>query len=160
MRAEIEPWSRRRTNLWTAGLMLAVFPAVIQGQAASSLPPGQQTPPQVPTATGNKTAKLPSGSDRQRAVKLFLDASKLFEKEKFEVAAQRYQEAATLDPSNADYPLAAALARSHAVTALIQAAAKDRLRGDKAAERAALTHALELDPRNIQIGRASCRERV
>jgi tetratricopeptide (TPR) repeat protein len=131
--------------------MLAVFPAVIQGQAASSIPSGQQTPPQVPTATGNKTAKLPSGSDRQRAVKLFLDASKLFEKEKFEDAVQRYQEAATLDPSNANYPLAAALARSHAVTALIQVAAKDRLRGDKAAERAALTHALELDPRNIQV---------
>jgi 3-methyladenine DNA glycosylase/8-oxoguanine DNA glycosylase len=54
-------------------------------------------------------------------------------------------------PSNANYTLAADVARSHAVTALIQAAAKDRFRRDAAAERAALTHALELDPRNIQV---------
>ena len=62
-----------------------------------------------------------------------------------------YQQAAALDPSNANYPLAANLARSHAVTTLIQAAAKDRLRGDAAASRAALARALELDPRNIQV---------
>jgi Flp pilus assembly secretin CpaC len=37
------------------------------------------------------------------------------------------------------------------VTALIQEATKDRLRGDAAAARAALAQALELDPRNIQV---------
>ena len=57
----------------------------------------------------------------------------------------------TLDPGSADYRLAASVARSHAVTALIQAAAKDRLRGDAAQARAALAHALELDPKNIQV---------
>ena len=62
-----------------------------------------------------------------------------------------FEQAAALDPTNANYPLAATLARSHAVTALIQAAAKDRLRGDAAAARAALEQALELDPRNIQV---------
>jgi hypothetical protein len=62
-----------------------------------------------------------------------------------------YSQAATLDPSNPNYALAADLARSHAVTALIQEAAKDRLRNDAPAERAALAHALELDPRNIQV---------
>jgi len=64
---------------------------------------------------------------------------------------RRFQQAATLDPSNANYPLAVDLARSHAVTSLIQAAAKDRLRGDASSERAALEHALALDPRNIQV---------
>lgn len=62
-----------------------------------------------------------------------------------------FEKAATLDPSNANYPLAADLARSHAVTALIQAAAKDRLRGDPAAARAVLAQALELDPKNIEV---------
>jgi hypothetical protein len=84
-------------------------------------------------------------------VKLYLDATRLFEKEKFEDALQNYQQAARFDPSNTNYALAAALARSHAVTALIQAAARDRLRSDAAGERAALTHALELDPNNIQV---------
>ena len=85
-------------------------------------------------------------SDRRKAAKLYLAASKLFVGEQFEEAMHGYEQAAALDPGNADYPLAASVARSHAVTALIQAAAKDRLRGDAGAARAALAHALELEP--------------
>ena len=95
--------------------------------------------------------KQPKHNDRRRAARLFLDASKLFEKEQFEQAFKLYQQAATLDPTNRNYALAAELARSHAVTALIQEAAKDRIRGDAAAERAVLERALALDPRNIQV---------
>ena len=51
---------------------------------------------------------------------------------------QGFEQAAALDPSNADYRLAAGVARSHEVTALIQDAAKDRLLGNDAAARAAL----------------------
>jgi len=131
--------------------MLVVFPVVIFARAEGSLPPGQLPASPASAATGDKTAKLPNGSDRRRAVKLYLDATRLFEKEKFEDALQNYQQAARFDPSNTNYALAAALARSHAVTALIQAAARDRLRSDAAGERAALTHALELDPNNIQV---------
>jgi tetratricopeptide (TPR) repeat protein len=131
--------------------MLVVFPVVIFARAEGSLPPGQLPASPASAATDDKTAKLPNGSDRRRAVKLYLDATRLFEKEKFEDALQNYQQAARFDPSNTNYALAAALARSHAVTALIQAAAKDRLRSDAAGERAALTHALELDPNNIQV---------
>ncbi len=61
-----------------------------------------------------------------------------------------FEKAAALDPTNANYPLAAQVARSHAVTALIQAAAKDRLLGDESAARTALTHALALDPTNFE----------
>jgi Flp pilus assembly secretin CpaC len=143
-------------GFFAAGLLLAIFPGVVQPQTASPLPAGQPTPPpsspaqSATPAKDPKAAKQPSGSDRRRAVKLFLEASKLFEKEKFEEAMRDFQHAAALDPSNANYPLAADLARSHAVTALIQAAAKARLLGDAAAGRAALARALELDPRNIQ----------
>ena len=154
------PKTGRRTNplpgFFAAGLLLAIFPGVVQPQTASPLPAGQPTPPpsspaqSATPAKDPKAAKQPSGSDRRRAVKLFLEASKLFEKEKFEEAMRDFQHAAALDPSNANYPLAADLARSHAVTALIQAAAKARLLGDAAAGRAALARALELDPRNIQ----------
>jgi Flp pilus assembly secretin CpaC len=62
-----------------------------------------------------------------------------------------YLQAAALDPANPNYPLAANVARSYAVTALIQAAAKNRLRGDAAAARAALEHARELDPKNVEV---------
>jgi Flp pilus assembly secretin CpaC len=94
---------------------------------------------------------MPSSGDRRRAVKLYFESSKLFQKEQFEEAMQGFERAAALDPSNADYRLSAGLARSHAVTALIQAAAKDRIRGDAAAARSALAHALELDPKNVQV---------
>lgn len=163
-RSQTRPQPGRRTNplpcFFAAGLLLAIFPGAAQPQTASPVPPGQPTPPppsSAPSATpaaalakDTKPAKQPSGSDRRRAVKLFLEASKFFEKEKFEEAMRDYQQAAALDPSNANYPLAADVARSHAVTALIQAEAKDRLLGDAAAARAALAHALELDPRNSQ----------
>ena len=91
------------------------------------------TPASVSTASRSKDAKadkLPRATDRRRAAKLYLEASKLFEKEQFEEAIEKYRQAATLDPTNHNYPLAVELARSHEVTALIQAAAKDRIRGD------------------------------
>jgi general secretion pathway protein D len=141
-------------------LLLAMSPATGLAQAANPLPPNQSTPAQSSPATANQAdskdndsepGKLPRGSDRRRAVKLFLEASKLFEKEQFEEALHDYQRAAALDPSNRNYALAAELATSHAVTALIQDAARDRIRGDAVAERAALEQALALDPRNIQV---------
>ena len=98
-----------------------------------------------------KADKLPPATDRRRAARLYLEASKLFEKEQFEEAMQKYKQAASLDPTNRNYALAAELTRSHAVTALIQAAAKDRIRSDAQAERAALQQALDLDPQNIQV---------
>jgi hypothetical protein len=92
-----------------------------------------------------------SGGARRRAATLFLEASKLFEKEHFDEAMLAYQKAAELDPSNANYRLASEVSRSHLVTSLIQQAAKARLIGDTSAERAALEHALELDPKNISV---------
>ena len=151
---------RYKTGLWTAwaaasaGLLLALTAIAALAQA-----PGQPTPSQTapasqnapPAPTPGKLAKQPSSSDRRRAAKLFLEASKRFEKEEFEEAMRGFAQAAALDPSNANYALAADLARSHAATALIQAAAKNRLRGDPAAARIALVHALELDPKNAQV---------
>jgi tetratricopeptide (TPR) repeat protein len=156
MRAWMNSLSKPEASLWIAGFLFAFCPGPILGQAASPLSPdkpasAQVSPVPVPPAQDGKSAKQSSGGDKRHAIKLYLEASKLFEKEKFEEAMQGYQEAAKLDPSNANYPLAAELARSHAVTALIQTAAKDRIRRDAGAELAALTHALELDPRNIQV---------
>ena len=152
-------WNSCGVRLFSALLagLLALAASAVQAQTPSLPTPAQPASasqgPQPAAAPANdaKPAKQPSGGARRRAVKLYLEASKLFEKEKFEEAMRGFERAASLDPSNANYPLAAAVARSHAVTALIQAAAKDRLRGDAAAARAALAQALELDPRSIQV---------
>ena len=157
----------------TAGLLLAVFPGTLLAQSAAAPQPQRPAPavgaqtsaPAAGSAAGSTTgsissqasavaaeAKEPRSRERRRAAKLFLSASKLFQSEQFEEALRDYQQAAELDPSNRNYGLAADVARSHAVTALVQAAAKDRLRGDAAGARAALAHALELDPTSAQIG--------
>lgn len=114
---------------------------------AASAPVPNGAPAVVQVATQNKTVR---NADRRRAAKLYLAASKLFEKEEFEEAMHGYERAAKLDPGNPDYPLAASVARNHAVTALVQSAAKDRVRGDEAGARASLAHALELDPKSAQ----------
>jgi len=111
-------------------------------QNADSLDSSEKSP---------KPDKLPRSGDRRRAARLFLAASKLFQNEQFEEALTKYQQAAALDPTNRNYALAVELTRSHDVTALIQAAAKDRILGNPKAELAALQRALELDPRNIQV---------
>ena len=127
---------------------------------ATQASPAQTQPVSIQTAAQNqndspaKNASLAGptrNSDRRRAAKLYLSSSKLFADGQFEAALSGYQQAAKLDPGNPDYPLAASVARSHAVTALIQVAAKDRLSGDEAQARAALAHALEFEPGNPQV---------
>jgi general secretion pathway protein D len=149
----------------TAALLLALCPGIGLTQAAGPQappPPAAPAPAQTgatpavtqgaPAGDGDaKPEKQPRSSDKRRAAKIFMEASKLFEKKQFEEALHDYQRAAALDPTNRDYFLAAQIASSHAVTALIQSAAQDRIRGDEVAERAALEHALALDPRNVQV---------
>jgi type II secretory pathway component GspD/PulD (secretin) len=120
-------------------------------QAPVPLPSAQTAPPAANAPTDAKPAKQPRSNDRRRAVKLYLASSKLFASEQFEEAMHGFEQASTLDPSTADYRLAADVARSHAVTALIQTAAKDRMRADASGARAALAHALVLDPENISV---------
>jgi general secretion pathway protein D len=134
--------------VWLAGAFLAA--------AAATTAPGQQSSPPVPNPTVATQAKAAPAKptrakDRRRAAKLYMAASKLFEEGQFERAMHEYESAAALDPNKAEYAAAAQLARSHAVTALIQAAAKDRNKGDLGTARAAIARARELDPQNPEV---------
>lgn len=167
------PWKLAATGPMrcTAGLALAMATGVLLAQTPvagrSSAPTANQSAPPLagpsrpsgktasPAAPGkdsaSRTAHL-SGRDKRRAAKLYLAASKLFLDRQFEQAMKGFEQAATIDPTNADYRLAAGVARSHTVTSLIQEAAKDRLKGNDAASRAALERAHALDPGNTEIG--------
>jgi general secretion pathway protein D len=118
------------------------------GQAPSAAELPAATVATKSTAQNNVTQ--PRSSDRRRAAKEYLEASKLFLDSQFEAAIQGFEKAAALDPTNNNYKLAADVARGHEVTALIQAAAKERLTGDEAAARVDLSKALELDPKNFE----------
>ncbi|MGD0096520.1 MAG: hypothetical protein ABSB60_08495 [Terracidiphilus sp.] len=134
------------------GLFIAAMLAAAANAGDAQANPEAHPANRAASAENTAPAKPVRNSDRRKAAKLFLAASKLFEKEQFEAALHLYESAAKLDPGNTSYSLAANVARSHLVTALIQSAAKDRLRGDAAAARASLARARELDPQNPQVG--------
>jgi len=165
---------KRVTRVLCGAVVCALLPATIAAQSAGSaansaagVPEGQVGPAastqqnsaapgpvatsvQAPQAS-KSDAKPPIESDRRKAAKLYLEASKLFLDSHFDEAAREFDEAGRLDPANNNYKLAAGVARGHEVQALIQAAAKDRLLGNQEAARAALRRALELDPKNIEV---------
>jgi Flp pilus assembly secretin CpaC len=170
-------WMRAEGREWLAWLVLAALPCGLMAQAAGASGPGGSAGQETGTTTGPesgaagsgaaaagqeaapaaaeipspaKPAKEPRTSDQRRAAKLYLESSKLFLNRQFEEAMEGFERAAKLDPGNVNYPMAAQVARSHEVTALIQEAARDRLLGNEAAARAALARALALDPTNFE----------
>lgn len=137
--------SLTQLRAFAASLLIAAASVAWSQQA-----PQSATNPDAATPSA-ATSKQPSKADGRRAAKLYLDASKLYEKQRFEDALRAYEQAAQLDSTVANYRLAIEVARSHAVTALMQAAAQQRSRGDLGQARAALMHALELDPGNKDV---------
>lgn len=123
-----------------------------QGATAPTANPQQQAPAQsaAPASAQQpaKPTKLPTTAERRRAAKLYMQAASLYQAQQFEKALDLDREAAKLDPTNPDYQMGAEVARSHAVTALIQQATRERNQGHNEEARNALQHALELDPQN------------
>jgi general secretion pathway protein D len=128
------------------------MPTVVPQSGAAPSPTGNATSDKAKdTKEDKEDVRTVTGKERRRATKLYLSATKLFEKGQYEAAMRVYQEAATLDPENQNYEAATEVARSHEVTDLIQTAAKARIRGDNTAERAALEKAAAIDPKNIAV---------
>lgn len=120
----------------------------------ASMPYAQQIPAQSDSAQKQDDAAKPkkvSSRDRRHALDLYLEAGKLFEAEKFAEAQEKYEQAAQLDPGNANYATAGEVAKSHRVTQLVQQAAKDRLRGDISAALTDLRQARALDPQSVLV---------
>lgn len=134
--------------LWTA-LTCAQQPVPQDASAAQS--PAADTQQQTTSNNDQTPIRNITTKERRRATKLYLEATKLFQKQQYEAALRDYHQAAQLDPENPNYAAAAEVVRSHASTELIQKAAKARIQGDTTAERAALEHAAELDPKNLQV---------
>lgn len=141
-----------KTIVFVTGAFVAAVPAGFSQNTVPQTTAPQARPvqsEQAPALAGTDAAR-PKESDRRRAAKLYQSANKQFMAEQFEDALKSYSEAARLDAENNNYRLAGQVARNHAVTALIQQAAKSRLRGDADGARAALTRALALDPANVE----------
>ena len=152
------------TRRWYARALLAAATAaslLVPGAAQQPSTPEQAAPLQASPPANAKTsakpsgqmrdARQPTGSERRRASKLYLAGARLYEQGRFEEALHDDEQAAALDPVNQQYRMAADVARSHAVTALIQAAAKARIQSDPQAARAALERAFQFDPHNPEL---------
>ena len=131
-------------------LLLVAALTAAQAQSPATTSPGNASPQPAETQPAKNT-KLPSTADRRRAAKLYMQAAALYEAQQFEKAMELDRKAAELDPTNPNYALAAEVARSHQVTALIQESTKDQIKGDFAAARAALERAQQLDPQNAGV---------
>ena len=167
MRGSSQSVAAARSGTWLlarlcAVALLAGASAAFAAQAASPAAPNAQGAPAMQTAPAADAApaaipapveegKEPRSADRRRAAKLYLESSKQYLNGQFEMAMLGFQHAAALDSTNANYRLAADVAKSHAVTALVQEAAKDRLKSNDPAARAALSRALALDPTNPEV---------
>lgn len=127
--------------------------AAVLTAAQAQTPGAQNAAPRQPAAESPATTQGPvvTARDRRRAVKLYLSAAKLYQDGKFEQAWRQDVEAAKLDPENRDYALAAQVAQSHAVTDLLQQAARAREHGDAAAAHADIQHAAQIDPQNPDV---------
>jgi len=149
--------SSNASRLAAACLLYAALQAPAQSlaPAAQNPPIAQAATPPAPDSTPGRPSplKLSRESDRRRAARLFMAAATLYKNELFEEAVKDYEEAAGLDPANPDYAMALEVARSHAVTALIQKAARDRTHGDTAGAQAALQRALTIDPGDASVAR-------
>ncbi len=157
---------RESVRAWTALMLLCIFPGATTAEmGAQATNPGasvasrqaaqgpQASAPADSDASAPAQTQSPTkttSGERRKAAKLYLEASKLFVNGQFEAAMDEYQLATKLDPGNTDYRLSVEVARSHAVTALIQSASKARLLGDDGSARADLERALALDPRNME----------
>ena len=132
-------------------------PSIPPSEQAAPAPVRQTEPPPQANANASKPsgqvkdAHQPTGSERRRASNLYLAGAKLYEQGRFEEALRDDQQAAALDPGNENYRMAVEIARSHAVAAFIQTAAKARMQGDTLAARAALAHAYQLDPLSPEV---------
>ncbi|MFZ0305151.1 MAG: hypothetical protein WAL75_20845 [Terracidiphilus sp.] len=138
-------------------VMAQTSAAPVRDAAGAQVAPQAQSTPADTTndaeaqAAPPENTKEPTASDKRRAAKIFLEADKLFVDSRFEEAIERYKKASELDPTNNNYRLSIEVARGHAVTALIQAAAKARLVGDEGTARADLQQALKLDPKSAEV---------
>ena len=119
--------------------------------------PAQQNPaPQNPTpppaasspSVASAAQSTPTAKERRTADKLYLRGARAIQDKDLRAAAGDFSEAARLVPDNPDYAAAAAIARAHLITELVQQADKARILGQSDVARARLAEAVALDPQN------------
>ncbi len=103
---------------------------------------------QQQTATAAVTNSAPTIRDRRAAGKEYLKGAHAVEQQDLRTAYTAFTDAARLDSTNQDYRGAAAIAKAHFVSDLIQQAEKARILHKNDIARARLAEAFSIDPDN------------
>lgn len=139
-----------------AGGLLCASASLVSGQDAPAAAPSAATAQQPAEQSGGKSSPakehLPSANHRRHAMQLFLEGGKIYATGRFEEALKKFEAAALLDPTSKDYAAAVQVARSHAVEALVQESARERIKGNQDGALKKLARAQELDPKSLLVG--------
>ncbi|MEO6909307.1 MAG: hypothetical protein ABI158_00085, partial [Edaphobacter sp.] len=105
---------------------------------------------QSPSTSVRESTPLPTSSKSQirEAQDAYLAGARLLDRNDLTGAEAQFEKALKLDPANHDYVMAAAVAREHRVTELVQRSGKARLLGQTSKAEALLGEARLLDPDN------------
>lgn len=148
-----EPASASRSTKLSASVRGAasLLPALCL--LLTALPAQTQTAVPAPVTQAVAPAAVPSGSTtslkaRRKAATFYANGAKAEEKNNPRPAMDLFDQAIALDPQNATYRAAAALAREHLVSQLIHQAEDARRLGDDQLLRIRLEEAIEVDPKN------------
>ncbi|MGI8770614.1 MAG: type II secretion system protein GspD [Acidobacteriaceae bacterium] len=145
-------WSKtaRRRATATLALLLCIDCLALPAQQSSAAAAATAPSDAGSTSSSNAAAAraTPSAKDKRTADKLYLRGARAIQDKDLRAAARDFDQAAQLVPGNADYAAAAAIARAHLVTELVQQADKARILGQDDIARARLAEGLALDPKN------------
>jgi len=121
----------------------------LAGHAQQPAPPAQLTVEnsQRSNAESPKVAR-PSSRQLRQAEDAYLAGARLLDHRDMAKAEAQFAKAVALNPANADYIQAAALAHEHRVSELVLQAGRERLSGHSSKADALLTEARKLDPEN------------
>lgn len=123
---------------------------VIAGLAASGLAQ-TSAPKSIQAATSSQEAvalPTPSAGQLREAEDAYLAGARLLDHNDLAGAQAQFAKALKLNPGKHDYEMAAAIAREHRVTDLVQQSGKARLLGQTKKAQALLAEASLLDPQN------------
>ncbi|MBS1799087.1 MAG: hypothetical protein JSS95_04605 [Acidobacteria bacterium] len=134
---------------FTAVALTACVLAVVYAQEPAQTPPARQTV-DLAGRSGTQPSKDVQENPRRlkRADDAYLSGARLLDRGDLAGAESQFALASALNPSNGDYVQAAALAREHRVTELVQQAGKARLLGHPDRSQSLLAEAQRLDPTN------------
>ena len=123
------------------------------GALGQAIGPSPVSPPASPQAAAdNLPASKPTKRQIEAADTAYLAGARLLDRNDLTGAEAQFDKAATLNPGNHEYTLAASLAREHRVTELVHQASKARLTGQPKKADSLLSEAAALDPQNNIVG--------